>query len=141
MRGTVRSRLRSMERVAAIIVAAGSSSRLGQPKQLLIIDGQTMLQRAIRFAHGAGASPVVVVLGAHRETIERNVDLGAAKIVVNKTWKEGIGGSIRVGVAAAENEASRPVGALLMICDQPRVTAEHLSRMMVAFRQQPESVI
>ena len=55
-----------MNDVAAIIIAAGSSSRLGQPKQLLIFEGETLLQRAIRIAEEAGASPVLVVLGAHR---------------------------------------------------------------------------
>ena len=57
--------------VAAIIVAAGSSSRLGQPKQLVLIDGEPLLQRAIRFAQEAGASPVFVVLGAHSRTASR----------------------------------------------------------------------
>ncbi len=76
--------------VAAIIVAAGSSSRLGRPKQLVMIDGEPLLQRAIRIAHEAGAAPVVVVLGAHREAIEDAVDFGAALIAVNGEWEEGI---------------------------------------------------
>ena len=74
--------------VAAIIVAAGSSSRLGQPKQLVLIDGEPLLHRAIRFAQEAGASPVFVVLGAHRERIESAIDFGAAAIVIN----DGLGG-------------------------------------------------
>ena len=116
--------------VAAIIVAAGSSSRLGQPKQLVVIDGEPLLQRAIRCAREAGASPVFVVLGAHRELIEESVELGTAKIVVNNNWEEGLASSIRTGVKAVQAEAPTAEGLLLMSCDQPRVTADHLHRLI-----------
>ena len=122
-----------MKGVAGIIAAAGSSSRLGQPKQLLLIEGEGMLQRAIRIAQEAGASPVFVVLGAHRELIESRIDLGGAEVVVHDEWQEGLASSIRAGVRAAERQAPGASGLLLMICDQPRVTAEHLREMMNAF--------
>ena len=128
-----------MKHVAAVIAAAGSSSRLGQPKQLLTIGGEPLLQRATRIAHEAGASPVFVVLGAHRELIESSVDLTAAKIVVNESWEEGIASSIRLGVERVEAESSDAIGVLLMTCDQPRVTADHLRRMIDAFSRRPES--
>src|SRR3974390_2378444 len=118
--------------VAAIIVAAGSSRRLGQPKQLLIVDGEPMLQRAIRIAREAGASPVFVVLGANRGAIGNTVDFSSAVIVVNHEWNEGIASSIRAGVDAVEAKADAQ-GVLLMSCDQPRVTKEHLLRMIDAF--------
>jgi molybdenum cofactor cytidylyltransferase len=117
--------------VAAIIVAAGSSSRLGQPKQLILIDGEPLLQRAVRCAEKAGASPVFVVLGAHRELIESSIDFGTAKIAVNNAWEEGLASSIRTGVTAAQAEAPAAEGLLLMTCDQPRVTAEHLHRLIL----------
>ena len=116
--------------VAAIIVAAGSSSRLGQPKQLVVVDGETLLQRAIRCVQEAGASPVFVVLGAHRELIGNSIDFGEAKIVANEDWEEGLASSIRVGVKAVQAEAPTAEGLLLMTCDQPRVTAEHLHRLI-----------
>jgi molybdenum cofactor cytidylyltransferase len=126
-----------MKRAAAIIVAAGSSSRLGQPKQLIRIEGEPLLQRAIRIAQEAGASPVLVVLGAHRELIGSQVDFSDAKIVVNDEWQEGLASSIRAGVRALEREAPDALGILLMICDQSRVTAEHLRNMIDVFRTQP----
>ena len=125
-----------MNSVAAIIVAAGSSSRLGHPKQLLLIDGEPMLQRAIRVAREAGASPVFVVIGAHRELIESNVDFVNASIVVNDGWQEGLASSIRAGVRAAEQHAPEASGLLLMICDQPRLTPEHLRKMIHTFDAQ-----
>ena len=116
--------------VAAIIVAAGSSSRLGQPKQLVTIHGEPMLQRAIRCAQEAGASPVFVVLGAHREFIQTSIDFGSANIVENHDWQEGLASSIRAGVRAVQADAPDAEGILLMTCDQPRVTAEHLQRLI-----------
>lgn len=130
-----------MKRVAAIIVAAGSSSRLGQPKQLLIFDGEPLLQRAVRVAGEAGASPVLVVLGAHRQLIESSIDFQAAKIIVNDRWEEGIASSIRVGIETVEDEASETLGVLLMTSDQPRVTTEHLHRMIEAFSQLPGTAV
>jgi molybdenum cofactor cytidylyltransferase len=116
--------------VAAIIVAAGSSSRLGQPKQLIVIEGEPLLQRAIRCAREAGALPVFVVLGAHRDLIQTSVNFGAAKIVLNDEWEEGLASSIRAGVHAVQAEAPFAEGLLLMTCDQPRVTEEHLKRLI-----------
>jgi CTP:molybdopterin cytidylyltransferase MocA len=123
--------------VAAIIVAAGASTRLGQPKQLVRIDGEPLLQRAIRCAQQAGVSPVFVVLGADRELIRNAIDFGAASIVVSENWEEGLSSSIRAGVQAAEGSA----GLLLMTCDQPRVTAEHLRAMIEKFEGRPEPVL
>jgi len=123
--------------VAAIIVAAGASTRLGQLKQLVKIDGEPLLQRAIRCAQQAGASPVFVVLGADRELIRNAIDFGAASIVVSENWEEGLASSIRAGVQAAAGSA----GLLLMTCDQPRVTAEHLRAMIEKFEGRPEPVL
>jgi molybdenum cofactor cytidylyltransferase len=129
-----------VNRVAAVIIAAGTSGRLGQPKQLLMFEGETLLERAIRIAHKAGTRPLLVVLGAHREEIEARVDFAGSDIVVNPNWEEGMASSIRAGVGALTDEPGSP-GVLLMTCDQPRVTAEHLGRMMDAFRQSETSAI
>ena len=121
--------------VAAIIVAAGSSSRLGQPKQLVLVDGEPLLQRAIRCAVEAGAEAVFVVLGAHRQDIQNAVDFGFARVLVNDDWEEGLASSIRTGVKAVD-AGTAAAGVLLMTCDQPRVTAEHLRKMIEQFDAQ-----
>jgi CTP:molybdopterin cytidylyltransferase MocA len=126
--------------VAAIIVAAGASSRLGQPKQLVLVDGESLLQRAVRCARDAGARPVFVVLGAYREKIEHAVDLGAATVIANTEWEEGLASSIRAGVKVAES-AGHAAGVLLMTCDQPRVTAEHLREMIDEFGVRADAVL
>jgi molybdenum cofactor cytidylyltransferase len=130
-----------MSSIAAVIVAAGSSSRLGQPKQLLPVAGEPMLQRVIRIACEAGASPVLVVLGAHRELIEGCLDIQNAAIVVNDEWQEGLASSIRAGILAAERQAPQSSGLLLMTCDQPRLTSEHLRAMIDTFRSQQGTAV
>ena len=120
--------------VAAIIAAAGSSSRLGQPKQLHMYEGETLLQRAIRLASTAGAAPIFVVLGANREQIEQQVEFGSARVVYNPAWQEGLGSSIRAGVAAVQAYDGNFSGVLLLICDQPRLTRAHLDVMIEKFR-------
>jgi molybdenum cofactor cytidylyltransferase len=127
--------------VAAIIVAAGASSRLGQPKQLVIFDGEPLLQRAVQCAISAGAEPVFVVLGAHHQAIQNVIDFGSAIVLVNDNWEEGLASSIRAGVKAVDVGAAEPAGVLLMTCDQPRVTAKHLRKMIEQFDSQAETVL
>lgn len=112
--------------IAAVILAAGASTRLGEPKQLVIFGGETLLERAVRTAREAACTPAVVVLGANAERIRERCDLRNALVVLNQAWQEGMASSIRVGVGALGN----PDGVVLMTCDQPAVTAEHLRALM-----------
>jgi molybdenum cofactor cytidylyltransferase len=113
--------------IGAVVLAAGASTRLGEPKQLVVIGGETLLERTVRTARATGCEPVVVVLGAAAERIRKQCDLGDAVVVVNDAWPEGMASSVRVGIGALP-----PVdGAVLMTCDQPAVTAEHLQALML----------
>ncbi len=113
-------------RVGAVILAAGASKRLGKPKQLLILGGETLLERAVRVARAAGCSPVVVVLGASAEAVEAGCELDDAVVVVNESWAEGMGSSLRAGVGALGDVD----GCIAMACDMPAVTAGHLRALM-----------
>lgn len=116
----------SERQTAAVILAAGASIRLGQPKQLIQIGGETLLDRAIRVAREAGCSPVVVVLGAEADRIRSGCALTGAYVILNHNWPEGMASSLRAGVMAAG-----PVdGVMLVMCDQPAVTTEHLRTVM-----------
>ncbi len=120
---------------AAIILAAGASRRLGQPKQTAVVGGERLLDRAVRTASESGCTPLVVVLGAAAEEIASVCDLRRAWVVVNSGWEEGMGSSVRAGVEllAGMPEVS---GTLLMTSDMPEVTPEHLQ----ALRRDPGSV-
>jgi CTP:molybdopterin cytidylyltransferase MocA len=127
--------------VAAMIVAAGASRRLGQPKQLVKYRGETLLGRAVRLALEAGASPVIAVLGANFELICASVALNGAVTVVNEKWETGIAGSIHAGLGALNALAPEVEGVLILSCDQPRLTAEHLRALMDTFDSQGQPII
>lgn len=117
-------------KTAAIILAAGASSRLGEPKQRIKLNGETLVQRAVRIATEASCEPVVVVLGANAELVREDTDGTSAVIVENPDWAQGIASSIRAGVRAAID--SHCDGVLLIACDQPAASAAHLRELMAA---------
>lgn len=112
-----------MARVVAVVLAAGASKRLGRPKQTLVVEGETLLDRAVRIASEVAPEVIVVERGAGvppaRET-------PAPHRTNNPDADEGIASSIRAGVAAAGPGAR----ILFTLCDQPRVTAEHLRALL-----------
>jgi molybdenum cofactor cytidylyltransferase len=127
--------------VAAIILAAGASRRLGQPKQLIDFAGEMLLERALRLAREAGASPVFVVLGAHFAPICAAIPFNAAIPVFNEKWEQGMSSSIHAGLHEADVRAPEASGALVMSCDQPRLTSDHLRVLLQAFAAQNQPTI
>lgn len=118
------------EVIAAVVLAAGGSTRLGEPKQLIMVGGDALLARAVRIARKAGCSPVVVVLGAEYVRVMVECDLGDAILVINDKWMEGMATSIRLGVQTLGIVAKDAEGVMLMTCDQPAVTVEHLQLLL-----------
>jgi CTP:molybdopterin cytidylyltransferase MocA len=112
--------------VAAVVLAAGASTRLGEPKQLVMLGGETLLERAVRVAREAGCQPVIVVVGAEYVKVLDNSVMGDVVTVINDKWQEGMASSIRLGVGALAFAAKDAEGVLLMACDQPAVTVKHL---------------
>jgi molybdenum cofactor cytidylyltransferase len=111
------------------VLAAGSSSRLGEPKQLIRLGGENLLERAVRLAREAQCQPVVVVVGAEYAKVLGSSALGDVVTVINDKWQEGMASSIRLGVGALKFAAQDAEGVMLMTCDQPTVTAKHLSQL------------
>jgi len=114
----------------AVLLAAGASSRLGQPKQLVRIEGEPLLRRAVRMACEAGCDPVAVVLGYEAEWMRGALDGLAAMPVVNEEWREGIGSSLRFGVAALIGLDACPGNILVLVCDQVALSAELLRGLL-----------
>jgi molybdenum cofactor cytidylyltransferase len=117
--------------LAAVILAAGGSSRMGQPKQLLKFRGTSLLRRAIDTALAAGAEQVIVVLGAAADRLVPEVEATSATIVINDQWMEGVSTSLRGGLAAVGSDAK---GVFIYPADMPLVTPEALREL--ARRQQ-----
>lgn len=119
----------------AVVLAAGPSTRLGRPKQLLAADGPSLLRHTVLAALGARCHPVVVVLGAGAERVRPEIADLDVRIVMNAGWSEGVGSSIRAGIDVLR--AADPQAALLLVCDQPRVDAALLARLIAEFEAAP----
>ena len=126
-----------------ILLAAGASTRLGQPKQLLRYEGETLLRRAARAALGSQGRPVIVVLGAQADALHDEIADLEAQIVVNQEWNEGPGSSIRCGLAGLEATTfGRAEAALLTLCDQPFVSSRIINRLIEAYHaKRPRLVV
>jgi molybdenum cofactor cytidylyltransferase len=123
-------------KLAAVILAAGASTRLGRSKQLVRIRSVPLLVRAVRLARHAGDGPVIVVLGADalrlRHTL-RNWRLPVA-IAMNPRWQQGMAGSLQAGF---RHVPDRCAGALVLLTDQVRLTHRHLAALVARWRRQP----
>lgn len=120
--------------VGAVILAAGSSSRLGRPKQIVRFEGESLLRRAVAAAENGGCRPVVVVTGAHAEASRRELEGLDVIETYNGDWQSGMGSSIRAGVASAVTAEPRLAAVVLMVCDQPHVTANVVARIVAVHR-------
>lgn len=114
--------------VAAVVLAAGASRRLGRPKQEVIIGGETLLQRAVRLACEASLSPIIVVTRADTDYSRALQSAGSVVIGMNLEADEGIASSIRCGISLASSHDV--AGAVILSCDQPVLRAEHLRQLI-----------
>jgi molybdenum cofactor cytidylyltransferase len=123
------------------ILAAGSSRRLGRPKQLLKAGGATLLGHAVQAALGCGSLPVVVVLGAHHQAILPLLQGLPVQICINPYWHQGMASSVRSGLQFLVAQKPALQQALLMVCDQPFVTKKHLLFMLAAQKSTGKGIV
>lgn len=117
-------------KVAAVVLAAGSSSRFGQPKQLAIFRGEPFVRRVVAAANDAGCAPIVVVLGADAAQITAALAGLSVSIAEHPNWSNGLGSSIAVGVEHAANITADLDAVILLTCDQPFVNAAELRQLV-----------
>lgn len=103
---------------AGLVLAAGSSRRMGSPKQLLSIDGRPLLEVVVAHACASRLDEIVVVLGASADDIRGRVDLGRARVLVNLDFASGMASSLRTGMAALDEDVDRVV---VILGDQPEI--------------------
>lgn len=126
-------------RFSILILAAGSSSRLGQPKQLVEFQGETLIRRITRTALSI-CNDVLVVLGANAELIEQDLHPFSEQIntIFNPNWQEGMGTSIKIGT---EKLAPNTDAIIILLCDQPYVNSEKLQKMLQIFANFHQPII
>jgi molybdenum cofactor cytidylyltransferase len=114
---------------AIIILAAGNSSRMGLPKQLLQFRRKSLLRHAAENALAAHPAELIAILGFDADRMKLELDDLLLREVTNPGWEEGIASSIRMGITSLPSTID---GALLMLCDQPFVTSDLLTRLIAA---------
>ena len=126
--------------LAAVILAAGGSSRFGSPKQLHRLDGRSLVRRAADVALSSGCDPVVAVVGASASDVTGELTGTATRIVHNPDWPTGMASSIIAGVGYLRDAAPACEAAMLLLADQYRVTEDLLRQLAERFRRGPELV-
>jgi molybdenum cofactor cytidylyltransferase len=129
-----RQALITLPAVALIILAAGASTRLGTPKQLLTYGGQSLLFRATQTALASVCKPVVIVLGAYAEALKQEVKDLPVEVVENSNWTEGMSSSVRTGITALNSFSDQIDAAVLMLCDQPFVSVDVINNLVEIYR-------
>ena len=124
------------ENTAAIVLAAGASTRLGRSKQLVLFRGEPLLRRSVRLAFAAGAGPVLVVTAGDpgvRGLLDGLAADGLPMIQIhNPDPREGMHTSLRIGMRALADGFPFAERVLLLVCDQPLLRPEHLQALFAA---------
>lgn len=123
--------------IGAIVLAAGGSSRLGTPKQLLTFRGETLMRRAAKAALESVCDRVVVVVGNHAQQMRQEINDLPVLVVENENWRSGISSSIRAGL----EQISSPDGVVITLCDQPFMTAAVLNELISTHRKTHRAIV
>ncbi len=127
--------------IAILILAAGASRRMGQPKQLLPWGNSTLLQHAIRHAKGLDINKIGVVLGAYAQKIQKSLSKYKVELLMNPNWEDGLGSSLAYGIKNLVNTEQTLDGILVMLGDQPLIDTSYLNRLMEAFASENKGII
>jgi len=120
-----------------VVLAAGGSARLGQPKQLVRVHGRPLVHLVVDRAVSLAGHAVTVVLGAHAKEIAPCLRSSSASIVINREWEQGIASSIRTGIASVGAGCS---AVMILLADQLAVTADDLKRLAAAWGGETKTI-
>ena len=132
---------RANARISAVMLAAGKSARMGEPKQLLRLNGRTVLEQTLENVRASGVDEVVLVLGASAEKIRgelRGELFDGLKVAVNQNYAQGMASSLRVGLATASPQMD---AALVVLADQPFVRPETMQQIIKRYRRSDAEIV
>ena len=127
--------------IAAIVLAAGSSSRMGESKQLLDIHGEKLLSRTVRTVSGSQIQDIVVVLGALQDAHRLILQDMQVDVIFNKHWKKGMGSSIKTGLKHLSQKHSNLEAVVIFVCDQPLLSVEIIADIIRKYRETGKPII
>src|SRR5690606_8121978 len=127
--------------ITAIILAAGSSSRLGQSKQLLQVDGEPLLRRIARASCDSNVDRTLVVLGDNEREHSRIIRGLPLYICIHSGWEKGMGSSLKAGMDFVQSFLADTTAIMVLVCDQPLLTAQHLNNLIDKYRSTKAQVV
>ncbi len=122
--------MRKNDKIGIVLLAAGASSRLGYPKQLVDFKGIPLLQHSIEVAESLEFDARILVLGAKEEQINKKINCGNFKVVINENWEEGMSSSLRKGISEALKAEKELDHILMLLSDQPLITKDTLQELI-----------
>lgn len=122
-------------------MAAGPSTRLGKPKQLLQHNGKSLLKHSIEEALNANANSVIVVLGAHSNLLYGEIDKNKVQLVVNTEWEDGMASSIRLGLKSLLKRIPLVDAVIFIVCDQPHLSASLLNELLITQQETGKPIV
>lgn len=126
--------------IGVILLAAGASARMGEPKQMLWFRGETLLRRTAKTAL-AVSNRVVVALGARIETTRKEIEDLPVEIVENKNWAVGMSSSIKAGLIKLAADANELEAVIVLVCDQPFVNENLLQKLVAEFQETDAPIV
>lgn len=123
-----------MNDIGIVVLAAGESSRMSGSKQLLMLNGASLLKRSVATATSTGAH-VVTVLGANFKEHKKQISSLYTGIVFNLDWKKGMGSSLKKGLHYLHTQNPDLSAVIVMVCDQPQLSTEVLQKLVEEFRK------
>jgi len=129
-----------MAKIPILLLAAGASTRMGQPKQLLPWGSQTLIEHQILTLLKTG-NPVNVVIGSNSDLIQPVIQKYLVNIFKNTDWESGMGSSISFGIRQIIQKFPNANGVLITLLDQPMITAAYLEKMLVTFQSESRQII
>ena len=124
-----------------INLAAGASTRLGKPKQLLQYRGKTLLAHAINEAVNSNADAVVVVLGKDANLFKKELDEKKVRVAINSSWEEGMASSLRLGLDTLLNDKPYIDAVIFMVCDQPHISSSVLNELITTQQKTTKQIV
>ena len=127
--------------VGIVILAAGASTRMGTPKQLLCYQERTLLRHTIEVAIASVCRPIVVVLGANAQLIRSDISQLSIQIVENLQWNKGMSSSIEVGIQELKTSSPELDAVIVTLCDQPFISTEIINQLALTYHSTNQPII
>lgn len=138
---SVDRRMSNFSAIGIVILAAGASTRLGTPKQLLQYQGRSLLRHTAEVAIASGCQPIVVVLGAQVKQLEAEVQQLPVYVVENNRWAEGMSSSIQIGLKVLQSIHPTVKAVVILLCDQPFVSAALVHQLIEEYQRTGKLIV